>query len=231
MLQKSVEIPEIGAVTLVKHPRARSLRITLLPQGKVRITLPRWLPFGAGVEFAKSRADWIEAHRTQVVCINDGAAVGKAHHIFFRQTPDVVAPKKTVKNNQITIFHPLDLTSTDPSVQALARKVAISILREQSNTLLPPRLQNLAKKHALSYKSVHIRQLKARWGSCTNQADITLNLFLIQLPWDLIDYVLLHELTHTRHMHHGKDFWDAFEQILPNAKKLRKAIRTYSPSI
>jgi predicted metal-dependent hydrolase len=53
----------------------------------------------------------------------------------------------------------------------------------------------------------------------------------MQLPWDLIDYVLLHELVHTEHLHHGAGFWQRFDQVLPGAKQKRKALRAYKPSV
>jgi predicted metal-dependent hydrolase len=78
---------------------------------------------------------------------------------------------------------------------------------------------------------VQIRKLTARWGSCSSAKVITLSYYLMQLPWPLIDYVLLHELSHTEHMNHGSDFWGKFESVLPGAKVLRKEIRTYKPLV
>jgi len=97
--------------------------------------------------------------------------------------------------------------------------------------LLPPRLARLASEYGFSYRSVSAKQLKRRWGSCDSQHNIVFNFFLMELPWDLIDYVLLHELTHTEHMHHGPDFWSRLKQISPRALDLRRQINTYRPII
>ena len=51
----------------------------------------------------------------------------------------------------------------------------------------------------------------------------------MQLPWNLIDYVLLHELTHTNILRHGPDFWQALEAVLPNMAVLKKTLREYQP--
>jgi len=53
----------------------------------------------------------------------------------------------------------------------------------------------------------------------------------MQLPWELIDYVILHELTHTEYMHHGPDFWQALEKVRPQAKQFRREIRKFRPTI
>ena len=74
-----------------------------------------------------------------------------------------------------------------------------------------------------------VKRLKSRWGSCDQHTNIILNIFLMQLPWECIDYVLLHELTHTNVLHHGPDFWLAMTQVLPNVTQLRKAMRDYQP--
>jgi len=96
---------------------------------------------------------------------------------------------------------------------------------------LPQRVQYLASKHGFSYKQIRVRKLTARWGSCSNNGVITLSYYLLQLPWNLIDYVILHELTHTRHLHHGPNFWTEFKKVLPSAKLLQKEIRSYKPQV
>ena len=90
-------------------------------------------------------------------------------------------------------------------------------------------LQQLADQYGFAYNSVSMKQLKARWGSCSHKRDITLNIFLMQLPWQLIDYVLVHELVHTKVLHHGQDFWTSFAACLPDAKKRRSELRAYHP--
>jgi predicted metal-dependent hydrolase len=118
---------------------------------------------------------------------------------------------------------------SEPEIQSAARKTGIRALRRQAETLLPQRLDQLARQHEFSYRSVAIKQLKGRWGSCDQHANIVLNLFLMQLPWEHIDYVILHELTHTNVLRHGPDFWQAMEKVLPEVKQLRKQLRLHQP--
>jgi len=76
---------------------------------------------------------------------------------------------------------------------------------------------------------VRIKRLSSRWGSCDSHQNIVLNLYLMQLPWECIDYVLLHELTHTQILRHGAPFWDAMGKLLPNLAAIRKQMRGYHP--
>jgi predicted metal-dependent hydrolase len=108
---------------------------------------------------------------------------------------------------------------------------SIRALRKQATSLLLARLKQIAAEKGLSYRSSAIKQLKSRWGSCDQHANITLNLYLVQLPWHLIDYVILHELAHTQVLHHGPDFWDVLERLQPNARSLRRAMKEYRPTL
>jgi len=134
-----------------------------------------------------------------------------------------------VQANIITITHPAHLSVTDSDLQKLAESASIRALRVQAEQLLPTRLRSLAQQHNFRYSSVAIKRLKSRWGSCDQQKQIVLNLFLMQLPWQCIAYVILHELVHTALLHHGPDFWQKMQAVLPDVKHRRKQMRQYQP--
>jgi len=79
------------------------------------------------------------------------------------------------------------------------------------------------------YSGVRFANQKGRWGSCSTAGVISLNVALMKLPEALIDYVLVHELAHTKHMNHSADFWDLVEQYYPEYRLARKELRDYSP--
>lgn len=227
---KIIQVPDVGEVQLVKHAKSRSIRMTITHTGGVRITLPKWTPYQAGAAFAQAKKDWILAHRQTEDKLQHGFAVGKFHHLYFQVNNELTNVSTRQKGSELWVSYPPELSIDEPSVQAAARRISIKALRKQAENLLPKRLSDLATRHGFTYKSIEVRQLKARWGSCNNKQEITLNLFLMQLPWELIDYVLIHELTHTQALHHGEDFWRIFETALPGAKKMRKQLHTYKPS-
>ena len=102
---------------------------------------------------------------------------------------------------------------------------AVQIDRKKARTLLVARLEELAKKHGFTYNRVFIRNQKTRWGSCSAKGNISLNYKLLFMPVELVDHVILHELTHTRHLNHSASFWDLLEQHDPNTHQHRKALR------
>lgn len=230
MATKQTEIATIGTVTFYKRKGNRSMRLSIGPSGDVRVSLPYWVPYRVAEEFVKTKRNWIVEHKTTTdVLVEHGSHIGKSYRIYFSQEPAASKVASRVYHREIYITHPSTLKANDHSVQSKAHAASIRALRKEAERLLPDRLRTLAGKHGFTFAEVGIKQLKSRWGSCSSSQEITLNLFLMQLPWYLIDYVLLHELTHTKHMEHGPAFWRELEKHLPNARSLRSEINTYQP--
>jgi predicted metal-dependent hydrolase len=231
MAQKTVFVPEIGEVILSKRKGASYMRLSINATGKIRVGMPYWTPYQAGIVFVKSKSAWIKSHLAQysIRKLAPGDLIGKSHRLHYVFAEGIYEITTRVKDNQVIVTTGLSLN--DMRVQNKIMNACEKALKKDAQQLMPQRLQYLALKYGFSYREVSVRKLTGRWGSCSNKSDITLSYYLIQLPWKLIDYVLLHELVHTKHMHHGKDFWDEFKRILPNAKQLQKEIRAYKPLV
>jgi len=90
------------------------------------------------------------------------------------------------------------------------------------------RLDELSVLHKLPYASATVRNQKTRWGSCSVRKTISLNINLTRLPSELMDYVIVHELVHTKIRGHGPDFWSSLTRLVPDAPGLRKKLGRYS---
>ena len=121
---------------------------------------------------------------------------------------------------------------TDEKLQSWLRKVIEESLRRNAKSILPPRLDRLSKQCGLPYASVKINSSQGRWGSCSTKKDINLSYYLVLLPSYLIDYVLLHELCHTREMNHSERFWSLLNQFTEGkALALRGELKKYRTEI
>lgn len=97
--------------------------------------------------------------------------------------------------------------------------------RKLAHKILPKRLDELAKKYGFKYSKVFVKNQKTVWGSCSYRNNINLNLNLVALDDEFIDYVLLHELTHTVHKNHQKAFYDLLVKNMPNALEVQKRLK------
>ena len=102
-----------------------------------------------------------------------------------------------------------------------------NIDRGKAKVYLTSRISHLANKYGFEFNRLFIRNQKTRWGSCSSRDNISLNMKLVFLPVELQDYVILHELVHTRHKNHGKKFWNAMDKLVGDAKGLRKKMRQH----
>ena len=89
------------------------------------------------------------------------------------------------------------------------------------------RLLFLAEKFNFNFNRITFRNQKTRWGSCSAKNNLSLNINLIKLPEELQDYVILHELVHTKVKNHSPLFWRELEKILQGARKLNKELNKY----
>lgn len=218
-------------ITVFKHKKSRKLRLTVRSDGNVRVSIPTWTSFAKGYAFALEQKQWILAKRQPIQALMQGGQIGKAHHLRFVPDSSIQKPISKLTLSEIIVRYPLAMSVTDPGVQQSAQRACVRALRKQAEQLLPQRLAELASKTQLSYASVTVKQLKGRWGSCDQRKNIVLNLFLMQLPWNYIDYVIKHELTHTQYMNHSADFWEFLESIEPHAKSFRLNIKQYRPIV
>ncbi|MDR3117872.1 MAG: M48 family metallopeptidase [Mediterranea sp.] len=116
----------------------------------------------------------------------------------------------------------------DEKLQKWLGRVVEEALRRNAGVILPPRLSMLSNQHHLPYTHVKINSSRGRWGSCSATKNINLSYFLVLLPQHLIDYVLLHELCHTKEMNHSDRFWDLLNSATNNkAVELRNELKSY----
>lgn len=223
MAAKTYTIDGIGDVTVYKRKGTRRMNLRIVG-GSVRVTQPTWLPYAAGLQFANKNTDWIAQQRQKQPepSLEHGTKIGKEHILVFEQ--DVVL-RTRVTSTHIIIYVPTGMQRSDAKVQAAVKTAVKRALKKEAEQTLPDRLAYCADEYGFSYRTVHCKSMRTRWGSCNNSKEITLNIFLMMVPWELIDYVIVHELAHTQHLHHGPDFWGAVERIMPDYKVRRKQLK------
>ncbi len=231
MAVKRVTLDGIGEVAFYKRRDSRAIRLSIAANGTIRVTMPHHAPYQAAMAFVYAHKQWLHDQATTPPQLENAQQIGKSHRLQLVADFTLQQPRSRVTETEIIVRYPADMDPASTEVQALAESASIRALRNEAEVLLPPRLAELANRYEFVHRSVSIKRLKGRWGSCDQDQNITLNLFLMQLPWHLIDYVLLHELTHTRVMRHGPTFWQAMTQLEPATQTLRREMRAHRPVI
>ena len=99
-----------------------------------------------------------------------------------------------------------------------------AIVKEAHRTI-PLRVEEIARTMGITYNKLSLRKQKTRWGSCNGKGNISLNCLLVKVPREVMDYVIIHELSHRKHMIHSKAFWNFVEKYDPAYREHRMWLR------
>lgn len=229
---QTFNIADVGDVAIKKSKKAKRIILKINQAGEPIITIPYYVPYSAGKLFASQQVEWLKKHTSKVepVVLKNNGLVGR-HHKFKFTIHDSDTVISRVNQDTIMVKYPPEISWYDDKVQKEAIKAATRALKRQAEAFLPSRLHVLAKQHGYKYKSVSVKAMRSRWGSCSSLGTINLSIWLMQVPDELIDYVLCHELTHLNHQHHQPAFWSELAEILPDYKLRRKQLRQYKPRL
>lgn len=219
---------EFGDVRLIRNDGS-SLRLNVRTNGEIVISAPRGVGLRRIELFLEQSRDGLRRSLRRIDDghqFSDGERIGRYHHLELRAG---LRSTTRLSDDKITVTLARDLSVNQR--QQLIRRAVARALKSEAQHYLPKRLHYLAIKTDYHYQRVRLTYAKSRWGSCSSNGTISLNIALMQLPEPLSDYVLMHELTHTKHMNHGVDFWQALELAMPGARRLSRELRQYSPYI
>lgn len=233
-MQEELFIEPIGKIILKRSKRSRYLRLKVDPKDGVVAILPENMPEKYLYRFLNEKRSWLqhslrkqEKIRSQFTVFTTDCIYQTRKHRLFLHTHDKNTIKSLVANQKIRIWYPAHADVTDERIQRVIRRAVIEAWRAEAKHFLPEKVKELAVRHQFCYKKLTVKNARTRWGSCSAENNINLNLQLMRLPDPLIEYVILHELTHTVHRHHQKSFWEKLEQILPDARKLDRELNNY----
>jgi putative zinc protease len=229
----SIVDKEFGEIKIRKNKLARSVKLSVGVDGSLRASIPYYSPEFAVRRLVNGNRDEIRkmlATHNAKNSYQDGDLIGKTHTLFLRKFSGEEI-KISNEGNQILVQIPQELAFENQLVQSEIRKTVSKILRKQAKAYLPRRIDFLAEKYGFSFEKLRFSHTGTRWGSCSSSGTISLNIALMNLPHHLIDYVIIHELCHTRQMNHSSKFWQEVEKYCPDYKKYVQEIKQFSPTI
>lgn len=225
----------IGKVQLLKNTRSRRIRLRVKPDGNVQVSMPTLASEQKALDFVKSKVDWILKQQQD---IKAGLTIFSPTSCFktkFHELKIIPVERNRVSGmvgkGIIQINIPINKNHEHPEIQQFIRNALIQVMRQEAKAYLPARTLELARLHKFDFENVFVKHVKSRWGSCSSTNNINLNLHLMRLPDRLIDYVILHELSHTVEKNHGPGFWKLLEKVYPGARKLDKELNQFHVDI
>ena len=228
----SISDPEFGTVMYRRIKGAQYVRLKIKPDGTLHATLPPRAALSNVQELIDESRDelrrMIRSMPVAKVTYRDNMQIGASHQLTITHAR-TSTPKSRIDGQHITVWLPLEMSPLSAEAQEHIRATVKSALTKEAKSYLPRRLKYLADQFGFSYERVRFSNAKGRWGSCSSRGTISLNVALMRLPRNIIDYILVHELCHTKHMNHSQDFWRSVEAIVPDYKHLRRALKQESP--
>jgi predicted metal-dependent hydrolase len=222
---------EFGSIAVRRNRKATSVRLRVAADGTLRASMPMYAPLFLVKRLVKnSRKELrkiLQDHQKDV-SFTSGMQIGKSHTLLVRPAKHLRVSRH---KQQIIVQLPEDKNLDDDEIIREVRSIAQQALRLEAKSYLPKRLAFLAEKGGFSYQKVRFSHASGRWGSCSTNGTISLNIALMKLPFKLIDYVLIHELSHTIEMNHSERFWRTVAEVDPEYKIHRRDLKQESPSI
>lgn len=221
MNKEKVETIENFQIKYKKHPFSKNIKVTLKKEGQILVTMPILCPYKFARDFLLKNFEKIKSFKVenQILMPNlktkfDTLKIIEANEL-----------KTIVKNNIVYFYYPNNMDFKSSEIQKALKEAHFKAIKIEAKNYLPSRLEFLAKKYGFNYGKVALRNQKTRFGSCSYQNNINLNINLMNYDFDCIDYVLIHELCHIKIKNHSEKFWAEVEKYCPNYKALRKTIK------
>jgi predicted metal-dependent hydrolase len=214
--------PAAEGIEFVRMRRARRYILRVRPDGTLRVTVPRGGSRREAQAFVEKNVRWIERERRRVRVEHAPVEWQAGSEMLFRGATVTIAVFCQADGYVISYG---DRRLVVASLANL-RDAVERDLRELARAELVPRLHQLAADHGLRVGRVTIRNQRSRWGSCARNGNIALNFRLMQMPAEVRDYVLVHELMHIRQQNHSRRFWRLVAAACPTFRESERWLRT-----
>ena len=203
-------------------PRARRLTARVHVGGRVEIVVPVGVNARAVRDFVQRFTPWIDRKVAAMQCFTEPASpVPRSIEFAFSGEHFEVHWQETAKR---AIAHHGDILLVHAPDHHLARLLLRGWLKRAAHERLAPALMRSAQALNYSVQRVVIRCQRTRWGSCSTRGTVSLNCSLVFLRQEVVRYLFMHELAHTRHMNHSPRFWRLVQTLEPDYRRLDREL-------
>lgn len=161
--------------------------------------------------------------KTKLDLIDNQEMLLGGKRFILKVTSDII-PKPKIENNHLYLSNHPDIVKSFGT----PRKQIQIIVKEYAYNLLLEKTKSFSLIMSVNPISIKIKDYRSRWGSCSFKGDISYNWKIIFAPIEVIEYLIIHELSHLIFFNHSKEFWLKVEEFQPNFKNYRKWLKNNS---
>lgn len=208
-----------------RSKRAKTIQLRICPKEPAVILV---YPFRASIKRAKafleSKETWVAQHV---------AALPQRLPFVHGQVVPVLGKPLTIQHIPQTrgVAHIQENQLIIPCLEEfLARRVddfLVKILRKEAEQLANKKSRQLG----VVYQKITIRDMASRWGSCSAEGNLNFSKSLVFAPYEVLDYLVAHEVVHLKEMNHSRRFWKLVEILCPGYKEHRLWLKQYGDTL
>jgi predicted metal-dependent hydrolase len=210
--------------------RARRLAVRVYPDARVEVVVPPRVRPREVESFIAQHREWIDEKRAAALARRPPPEAFPPASISFALTGETWRVHVAGGAGRVRIKEMPDAGGegrggilTLSGGQNLRPALRAWLLRT-ARQRLEPRVATLAGRSGVPFSRISIRRQRSRWGSCSTRGTISLNACLLFQRAEVVDYLIVHELMHVRHMNHSARFWEAVERHCPGWRALDREL-------
>lgn len=220
---------------LTRSARRKTLSI-VIRRGKVKVLAPQSLPSKSIDAFINEKSSWVlqklQSQQVQVEQEKQSQkqfVEGESFLYLGDEYPLQIsaASKSAVELVNGVIFVSLSNRVKTANKAAFVQKLLQDWYKQQLTDYLATRLDDYCAQMQVSYSELNVRSYKRRWGSCSAKGRLSFNYLLMMAPGWVIDYVIVHELSHLTHLNHSARFWAEVKRYYPGYKQATEWLKVY----
>jgi predicted metal-dependent hydrolase len=220
-LPSSIVHPQAGPIAIKVHPQSKRMRLSFRAPACFSVTVPPRTSEHALQQFIAQTDAWILRQLSKISTLESSIQ----NQFLFQGTLYEIAQQPIVSRELYQIDHQQKIIILDAIGPSPAQRLSY-LCRKEFEKLLPSLIAQHSQAMELFPKKISIRDTRSRWGSCSSTGNISLSWRLIMAPLEVMEYVVIHELAHLKHMDHSSAFWGVVSQHCPNYNQHRHWLKS-----
>jgi len=216
----------------VEYRDRKTLSIQIEPIDKIFVISPKELTEDIIKEKVKSKGKWIikkliDFKDMGYIPFNKEYVNGESFMYLGRNYSLQITVDKNILYPKVKIIKKKLTVATPTKDQTILKKAIEKWYRREAKKIISKRVEFYKPKFKIEPRQIKIKEQKKRWGSCTTKEDLLFNWRAIMAPSPVIDYIVVHEMSHMATKNHSSKFWKSVEAILPDYNDRKKWLKDY----